>query len=110
MTQTDPSHVWQARQVRQADRVGVSLSGQSLDGDQGYPGAMTVTCRITLAPPQTLRIELWAITDAPTVLNLCHHSYFNLDDGTDVLDHELMIAAMSPSVQDCQKGEPRPVL
>lgn len=76
-----------------ADAASVTLALHSPDGDQGYPGAMTVTCRITLAPPQTLRVELWAITDAPTVLNLCHHSYFNLDGGSDILDHDLMVGA-----------------
>ncbi len=62
-------------------------------GDQGFPGALTVTCRISLVPPQTLRIELTAVTDAPTVINLCHHSYFKLDGQPDILDHRLTVHA-----------------
>ena len=59
----------------------------------GFPGAMTVTCVYRLANAATLRVELTATTDAPTIVNLAHHSYFNLDGSPDVLDHELQIAA-----------------
>lgn len=76
-----------------ADGVSATMALHSPDGDNGYPGAMTVTCRITLAPPQILRIELWTISDKPTIVNLCHHSYFNLDGHDDILDHALTIAA-----------------
>ncbi len=76
-----------------ADGASATLALHSPDGDNGYPGAMTVTCRITLAPPRTLRIELWATSDQPTIVNLCHHSYFNLDGSADILDHALTIAA-----------------
>ena len=76
-----------------AEAAAVVLAHYSPAGHNGYPGAMTVTCRYTLAPPATLRIELWASTDAATVINLCHHSYFNLDGAADVLDHQLMVRA-----------------
>ena len=69
------------------------LSLHSPAGFNGYPGAVTATCRYALVPPATLRVELWAISDAPTVVNLCHHSYFNLDAGTDILDHTLEVRA-----------------
>ncbi len=71
----------------------VVLAHHSPDGHNGYPGAVTVTCRYTLAPQATLRMELWATTDAPTIINLCHHSYFNLDGSDDVLGHKLMVRA-----------------
>ncbi|HJQ60238.1 MAG TPA: aldose epimerase family protein [Vineibacter sp.] len=77
----------------QATADSVTLALVSPDGDQGYPGTMHVTCRYTLAAPMTLRIALEATTDRATVVNLCHHSYFNLDGGTDVLDHELEVRA-----------------
>jgi aldose 1-epimerase len=80
------------------DAASVVLAHHSVDGHNGYPGALTVTCRITLTPPATLRLELWAVTDAPTVINLCHHSYFNLDGSPDVVGeeqqgHKLMVRA-----------------
>lgn len=71
----------------------VTLTLRSPDGDGGYPGAVDATCVYRLAPPATLVVELTAVTDAPTLVNLAHHSYFNLDGGADVRSHRLMIAA-----------------
>ena len=61
----------------------------------GFPGAMDVTCTYRLKIPGTLAIELTATTDEPTLCNLAHHSYFNLEDGGsgDILDHRMMLAA-----------------
>ena len=61
----------------------------------GFPGALDVTCTYRMKIPGTLSVELSATCDEPTLCNLAHHSYFNLDDGGsgDVLDHRLMLAA-----------------
>ena len=61
----------------------------------GFPGALDVTCTYRLKIPGTLSIELTATSDEPTLCNLAHHSYFNLDDGGsgDILDHRLMLNA-----------------
>jgi aldose 1-epimerase len=69
----------------------VTLGLVSEDGDQGYPGRLTATCRYVLAAPATLRVELSAVTDAPTIVNLAHHSYFNLDGAADVGEHALTL-------------------
>ncbi len=82
------------------DAASVTLVHVSPDGTNGFPGTMQVTCRYTLAPPATLRVELWATTDAPTIVNLCHHSYFNLDGGADILDHTLQVDADAMTVVD----------
>lgn len=71
----------------------VTLTLHSPDGDGGYPGAVDATCVYRLAPPATLVVELTAVTDAPTLVNLAHHSYFNLDGGADVRGHRLTVAA-----------------
>jgi aldose 1-epimerase len=82
--------VWQARQI--AD--GVELTYVSKDGDQGYPGTMTVAVRYTLRGG-ALRIEYSATSDADTVVNLTNHSYFNLagQGKADILGHQLKINA-----------------
>ena len=61
----------------------------------GFPGALDVTCTYRLKIPGTLSVELTATTDEPTLCNLAHHSYFNLEDGGsgDILDHRLMLDA-----------------
>lgn len=76
-----------------AGPASVTLGLVSPDGEAGYPGRLNVTCRYTLTDTNTLTIELAAFTDAPTILNLAHHSYFNLDGNPDILDHALMVRA-----------------
>ncbi|HVZ14012.1 MAG TPA: aldose epimerase family protein [Bauldia sp.] len=71
----------------------VALRLVSPDGEEGYPGTLTVEVRYTLEAPATIRMEVTAITDAPTVVNLLQHSYFNLDDSSDILDHRVQIFA-----------------
>ena len=73
----------------------VTFSLHSADGDMGFPGAIDVTCTYRLKIPGTLSIEFTATTDEPTLCNLAHHSYFNLDDGGsgDILDHRMMLNA-----------------
>jgi aldose 1-epimerase len=69
----------------------VTLSLHAAAGDMGYPGALDVTCTYRIVPPGTLRVELSAKTTAPTLVNLAHHSYFNLDGSADIGGHTLQI-------------------
>ena len=57
---------------------GVTFSLHSPDGDAGYPGALDVEARYTWSDDNVLRLEITATTDAPTVVNLTNHVYFNL--------------------------------
>jgi aldose 1-epimerase len=94
------------------DEHSVTLVLVSPDGDGGYPGEMTVSCRYSFVEAATLRTELSATTKAPTILNLALHSYFNLDGSVDILDHEVTIDADAISVVDSElipAGEIRPV-
>ncbi len=75
------------------DNSSVELILESPDGDAGFPGAMTATCVYRLLEPATLRVELSAVSDRPTIVNLTQHSYFNLDGSPDILDHELRLFA-----------------
>ncbi|WP_049573589.1 aldose epimerase family protein [Nonomuraea sp. SBT364] len=70
----------------------ITLTLTSPDGDQGYPGTLTASLTYTL-DGDALRLDYAAETDAPTVLNLTNHSYFNLAGGGDVLGHVVRIAA-----------------
>jgi aldose 1-epimerase len=82
-----------AWQLAHHDEHSVTLVLVSPDGDGGFPGQMTVTCRYSFEEPATLRADLTATTDAPTIVNLALHSYFNLDGSADILDHEATIDA-----------------
>src|SRR5690606_14345892 len=75
------------------DASSVTLALTRPDGDEGYPGRVEATVRYRVEAPGVLVFEAGATTDAPTVVNLAQHSYFNLDDGPDILDHAVTIHA-----------------
>src|SRR5579883_325360 len=75
------------------DESSATLTLHSPDGDGGFPGALDATCVYRLEEPSTLRVELTAVSDRPTIVNLTQHAYFNLDGSPDILDHELMLNA-----------------
>ena len=92
---------WAARQFEN----GVELSYLSPHGEEGYPGNLDVSVRYSLDADNTLRIEYSAATDAPTVLNLTNHSYFNLlgeGEGT-IYDHILTLNADSYTPTDARQ-------
>ena len=74
---------------------GVRLSHVSPDGDQGFPGTVTAVVTYTLDDEAGLTIDYEATTDAPTVVNLTNHTYFDLDDRGSILDHEVQLHASS---------------
>jgi aldose 1-epimerase len=106
--------VWKAEAIEALDAVGVAFSLVSPDGDQGYPGTLTVKVTYTLTGRQELKLDYEATTDKPTVLNLTNHAYWNLSGAGagDVLGHELSINAdRFLPVDDTQipRGQPKPV-
>lgn len=88
-------HLWSATPREQDGTVGLDLRYVSPNGEQGYPGTLTVDVRYTLTPDHELRLDYRATTDAPTVVNLTNHSYFNLagEGSGDVYDHRLQLHA-----------------
>jgi aldose 1-epimerase len=87
--------VWQAEPVATGPAPVVKFAHRSADGDQGYPGTMDVTVVYTLSEENELRIEAAATSDRPTLVNLTHHSYFNLAGAGsgDVLGHVVQLDA-----------------
>lgn len=83
--------IWDAKRIPR----GLELTYVSKDGEMGFPG--TVTCKVTymVLPNNTWTVEYEATTDKPTVLNLTHHSYWNLagESSGNVLGQELKIFA-----------------
>ena len=79
--------------IETASHQAVSLALHSPAGEEGYPAAVDAMCTYRVVEPMGLVIELSATSDAPTVINLTGHSYFNLDGGKDIRDHRLMIPA-----------------
>jgi aldose 1-epimerase len=70
--------VWQGEAAEEHDRVGVVLRYVSPDGEEGYPGTVTIQVRYSWTDDTALVIDYHATTDKPTILNLTNHTYFNL--------------------------------
>lgn len=99
--------------VRSSDRE-VVLRYVSPDGDQGFPGELTVDVALSLPDENTLRIDYSATTTAATVVNLTNHSYFNLsaDPSISIGEHVVQILASHYTPVDARKiptGEIAPV-
>ena len=74
---------------------GVEFTYRSKDGEEGYPGNLSAKVTYSLNDDNELKWEAHATTDAPTVINLVHHSYWNLsgDPSTTINDHHLTLNA-----------------
>jgi len=89
-------HVWDVTKTFQTDdSVGLVLHLLSPDGDQGYPGNLNVFVTYTLTNDDQIRIDYKATTDAPTVVNLTNHAYWNLagEGSSAIYDHVLWLNA-----------------
>lgn len=71
----------------------ITLSDRLPDGHMGFPGMLQVHVCYRLLPGPTLRIEITATSDAPTICNFAQHSYFNLDGAPTIADHRLTVPA-----------------
>jgi aldose 1-epimerase len=103
--------VWEAKSLP-GEEPALELRYTSKDGEEGYPGNLTVTAVCTLTNDNALKLEFTATTDKETVVNLTHHSYFNLAGKGDILNHEVMINADEFTPVDSTlipTGELRPV-
>jgi aldose 1-epimerase len=88
--------LWKIQSVASGAPARAVLAYTSPDGEGGYPGTLEVTATYTLSDENELGIEYRATTDRPTIVNITHHSYFNLAgeaSRTDVLDHRLTVFA-----------------
>lgn len=88
--------VWQVASAQVGEHgPELKLAYLSPDGEEGFPGNLKVVAEYTLTDENELRLKFSATTDKATVVNLIHHSFFNLrgQGHGDVLDHEVMIHA-----------------
>jgi aldose 1-epimerase len=87
--------VWKAEDASGPAGPAVKFTYISPDGEEGYPGNLTVTVTYTVTADQELKIDYSAVTDKATPVNLTNHSYFNLGgpESGDILGHELTLLA-----------------
>ena len=84
--------VWDVKAISENS---IQLFYLSIDGEEGYPGNLSVTVTYVLTDDNSLDIYYEAKTDKPTILNLTNHSYFNLSGAGDpyIGDHVLKLNA-----------------
>jgi aldose 1-epimerase len=87
--------MWQAEPFEEDDRSGVRLRYVSPDGEEGYPGAVTVQVTCALTDDNDVRLDCHATANAPTIINVTQHTYFNLAGSRSdtVLDHQMQLFA-----------------
>jgi aldose 1-epimerase len=87
--------VWNAEGLETERGPSVRFTYVSKDGEEGYPGTVNAHSVYTLTNDDELVIEMSAVTDARTLVNMLHHSYWNLGgfDSGPITDHELTLEA-----------------
>lgn len=106
--------IWDAKTEITSDGCVLDLTYVSPDGEENYPGTLTVNVRYTLSNDNALSIKYRAVTDKKTVVNLTNHTYFNLGGfaSGDVFGHEMQMDVESFIPTDAgliPTGEIRPV-
>jgi aldose 1-epimerase len=81
--------LWGAKPFKDRNAAGIRWTYTSRDGEEGYPGTLKVTAAYTLTEDNKLSFEEWAVTDAPTPVNLTNHAYWNLAGSGTVLEQEI---------------------
>jgi aldose 1-epimerase len=88
-------YIWKTESFENAEGVGLILTRTSKDGEEGFPGNLSVKVKYTLTDQNTLVVDYEATTDKATPVNLTQHTYFNLsgEGHGDILGHELTLNA-----------------
>lgn len=84
---------WRGYPEQKSEYVGVRMHLLSKDGDEGFPGNLSVEALMAITNENELIIEYKAVTDKPTICNITSHPYYNLDGEGSILDHKLYIHA-----------------
>ncbi len=93
--------IWQAKSFQESNCVGLSLKLLSVDGEEGYPGNLSVEVQYRLTNENVLKIAYFATTDKDTPVSLTNHTYFNLSGfKDDIKGHDLHIDADNTLVPD----------
>src|ERR1700736_1237966 len=104
--------LWDAEPAKGKSGASLKIHYLSKDGEENFPGNLSVAVVFTLTDANEQKIEYTATTDKKTVLNLTNHSYFNLAESGTILNHQLTLKASRFNPVDAgliPTGELRPV-
>ena len=106
--------LWQSEPMDLSSGPAVRLSYFSPDGEDGYPGTLSVTAIYAVVDGTSLSLKITAASDQPSVVNIINHAYFNLSghgSGT-IRNHHVILNAGSYTPVDAERipiGEIAPV-
>lgn len=105
--------IWTAEPAETPDGPALKLTYVSKDGEEGYPGTVTATTVYTLTNKNEFKVEMSAVTDKPTIVNMAHHTYWNLGGFASgpITDEELTLFAdkYTPGDPMVPTGQIKPV-
>ncbi|XP_040861429.1 galactose mutarotase-like [Glycine max] len=88
--------VWEIVEHKKGETPSITFKCHSHDGEECYPGDITVTSTYTLTSSTTLRLDMEEVPkDKPTIVNLAQHTYWNLagHNSGNILDHSIHLWA-----------------
>lgn len=96
------TRLWTVSPPTPEDGASITLTLDSPDGDQGFPGALSISATYRLSDDDALSLDLRATTDRVTVINLTNHIYFNLNGNstTSVEGHRLQVLSDRVAFRD----------
>lgn len=84
--------IWEGQLIKDSTKTSLILTYHSKDGEEGYPGNLSVKVIYILTNEGIFKTIIEGETDKPTPINLCNHSYFNLRCGLgSILNHTLQL-------------------
>lgn len=88
-------YLYESKTFQTDDAAGVIFTRTSKDGEEGYPGNLKTTVIYTLNNDNELKVEMKATTDKTTIVNIAHHTYWNLTGNpkNTILGHQLQLNA-----------------
>lgn len=88
--------IWKIKYVNEGKNPSMALTYFSPDNQENYPGDLSIELTYTLSEENEFIIEYKAMATEDTVVNLTHHSYFNLDGhNSDILNQELTVNSLA---------------
>lgn len=98
--------IWEVKRLLPGNNPSITMSLTSADQDEHFPGTLTVELTYTLTEDNEFVVEYKAITNKDTVVNLTHHSYFNLDGHDKKVTDQLLTVNSDKMVEVDQKNIP----
>ncbi|KAG4207800.1 hypothetical protein ERO13_A03G092700v2 [Gossypium hirsutum] len=107
--------IWEVAEYKKGDKPSITFKYRSSDGEEGYPGDVSVTATYTLTSTMTMKLDMEAVPETKaTPINLAQHTYWNLagHNSGNILDHTIQIWAseMTPVDENTvPTGEIKPI-